>query len=417
MSNNVPKKSGKVNASVTENSEENIHNTDTSSGTHTPRVLIFTKDKSIAEEGSASFRRISGLKDVFQEVHIVILDLKTDSEDFEVIRLFKNIWLYKTESTSWWKLSRDAYRLAEKQMIFNGVFRADVIIAEDPFESGLAGWFLSKKYESPMQLHIYEDFYDEVFLETTNHPTLYEWSVNYLLKKVKSVRTKTEFQRQAVIEENKKLKDNVETLPSYYNLEAWRDAKPAFDLKKKYSQFKFIMLHISLMRNSSHSSEVLAGAATILKKYQTICLVVVGSGPLRSHLEKQAIELGVEKQIKFEPMPSEILSHLKTAHVLLHLSENSEEDETLLAAASVKLPMIALSTGLAGKLFVDDESAQLCDVADVTCVSSAINRYLNENRDRSSFALRAHEIVFDKIVQDYDAYIEAYKNSVERCLK
>ncbi len=383
---------------------------------HTPRVLIFTKDQSILDEDSVSFRRISGLKDVFHEVHIVILSKKTNEESSEVIRPSKNIWLYQTHSTSWWKMSRNAYRLAEKQMLFNGGFRADVIISEDSFESGLAGWFLSKKYKCPIQLHIYDDFYDETYLDTTDHPLIYEWSTEYLLKRIKSVRTQTELQKQAVIEKNKKLEEHTEVLPNYYNLEAWRDIEPSFDLKDRYPQYKFIMVHISLMRRSSNSIELLTGSARMLSQYKTVGLIIVGNGPLRTKLEKQAIDLGIEKQVQFEPMSEEIVSYLKSAHLLLHLSENSAEDETILAAASVKLPIVALESGLAGQLFVDDESAQLCKSTEFDSVSGAVNRYLNENRERKTFALRAYEIVFEKISQDYDAYLEAYKNSISRCL-
>ena len=395
--------------------EEEINETKKNKRPEKLKILIFTKDPSILQDKSPAFQRISGLSDVFEEVHVVVLDEIDDGGD-EVVRIGNNIWIYRTRSASWWKLGYDAYRLAEEQMVFGGGFRADVVIAEDPFESGLAGWFISKKYSCPLQLHIYEDFYDEAYLESTGHSSLYEWSSKYLLKRVQTVRTKTEFQKQAVIEENKKLEEFTEVLPSYYDLEAWRDAEPTFDLKEKYSKFNFIILHISSMQKKSHSEEVLAGSANILRRYPTIGLIVVGNGPLQSHLEKQAIELGIVNQVEFEPMPTETVSHLKSASLLMHLSENSEEDEIILASACVKLPMIANAKGLAGKLFTDNESAQLCNPSDTRDISNSINQYLNKNRDRSEFAMRAYEAVFEKIVQDYGTYLSTYKDSIEGCL-
>ena len=192
--------------------------------------------------------------------------------------------------------------------------------------------------------------------------------------------------------------------------------KPEFSLKEKYPQHNFLMLHISTMKKTSRSIEALHGAAKILHQYPSLGLIMVGNGPMRHHLEKQVLELGLQKQVHFEPMPEDIISHLKTASVLIHLSEDSEEDTTLLAAAAAKLPIVAVQSGLANELFIDDESAQLCESTDIDCVSEAINRYLNENRERSSFAIRAQEIVFEKIVQDYDTYIDAYRNSIVRCL-
>lgn len=389
---------------------------DVGTGRRRARLLLITKDASHMQEGSESFRRMTDLRTQFLEIHVIVLTLKTLEESTPVLRLYDNVWLYTTNSTAWWRMGYDAYQLALGQLTFSGGFRADIIIADDVFESGLSAWFLSQKVKRPLQLHILEDFYDPMFIEEQAHPTLYEWSTEFLLKRVRSVRTKTEFQRQAVVMENKNLEPFTEMLPHYYNLEAWRDFVPTFDLRTKYPQFKFIMLHISSMRTSSHAREVLVGAASILRQYPSIGLVMLGSGPLRAVLEKTTIALGLQKQIEFEPMPTDIISYMKSANVLLHLSEDSEEDNLILEAAVAKLPMVANGAGLAGKLFVDGESAALCDIHDVKCVEEGINRYLNRNQDRVSFARIASEVVFERIEQDYTAYVRAYSQSIERCI-
>jgi glycosyltransferase involved in cell wall biosynthesis len=170
------------------------------------------------------------------------------------------------------------------------------------------------------------------------------------------------------------------------------------------------------MRTSSHSIDVLSGAAVILRRYPTIGLVIVGNGPLRAALERQVIALGVQNQVEFEPFPTEILSYIKSANVLVHLSEDGNEDDIILEAAAAKLPMIANARGIAGKLFVDGESACLCEATDIECVADNINMYLNENQNRARYALSASEIVFERIEQDYGAYLEAYSESIERCV-
>lgn len=380
------------------------------------RLLFLTSEEAVLQEGSMAYAHIADLRKVFLEVHIIVLNVKKKAEETTAQRPFDNVWMYVTESTSWWKQGYDAYHTAVTQLEFSGGFRADIIVADDLFQAGLAGVFLSKKYTRPLQVHIHEDFFDKEFIESQEHPSLYEWSTEYILNRVTSVRTKNEFQRQAVVHTRKELEPYTELLPSYYNLEMWKDFVPTVDLHQKYPQFKFIMLHISAMNNSSHSSEVIAGASRLLRRYQTLGLVIVGNGPLRSHLERQVIALGLQTQVVFEPMPNEVLSYMKSANVLLHLSENGDEDDIILSAATVKLPLIGNLNGLAGKLFIDGESACLCDPADNRCISDSINMYLNENQDRARFALTAYEIVFDRIEQDYGAYLELYRESIERSM-
>ena len=378
------------------------------------RLLVLTRDETILHEGSLSHRRFTDLRVLFLEVHIVLLDFRTAHEVEPIVRLFENVWVYTTKSSSWWTLGYDAYKIIEEQLVFSGGFRADIVLAEDPFVSGLIGYYIAKKHERSFQIHVYEDFFDESFVESQEHPALYEWVTHFVLKRVKSVRTKTEFQRSGVLALNPKITASVDLLPGYYDLEAWKNLQPTINLKERYPQFKFIILHISSMRAVSHSAEVLMGVAPILRRYPSIGLVILGNGPLRSQLERQVITLGLQNQVEFEPMPHEIVSHMKSAHLLIHISEDGAEDDIVLAAATVRLPMIVNSTGLAGRLFVDGESALFCVTTDNMCITENINRLLNENQTRSHVAMSAHDTVFERVEQNYDGYLASYRESVER---
>ncbi|MCF7815442.1 MAG: glycosyltransferase family 4 protein [Candidatus Pacebacteria bacterium] len=379
------------------------------------RLLFLTKDTTIMQEGSLSNRRIADLRSFFLEVHVVVLTLR-EEEDVAPVRLFDNVWLYATNSRSPWRMAYDAYVVVKTQLIFGGGFRADVIIAEDTFETGLVGCFFSKKHKRPLQVHISEDFFVTSFIEAQEYPLLYEWATRYVLKHATSVRTKTEFQRQAAILEYPDLTSVTEILPNYYNLEGWKNFVPTVNLRERYPQFKFTLLNISSMRKSSRALEALIGAAKILHRYPVVGLIMVGNGPMRAVLERYAISLGVQKQVEFEPLPTEVLSFMRSTNVLLHLSEDGEDDDFILEAAVARLPMVANKDGIAGQLFVDEESACLCAATDIECIANSINRYLNENQDRALFTNRAYDIVFERVEQDYGEYIKQYAESIQRCV-
>lgn len=380
------------------------------------RVLVVTRDTSILEKGSLAYQRIAGEREVFFELHIIVVAPDGVRGDAPVFRPFENVWVYRTTAGTPWGRVREARRIAESQLVFSGGFRADIVIGDDLFEAGFSAWYIAHTYKRPFQLHIQHDFLDPSFVEEHEHPSLYELSMWHLLRNVGSVRTQTEFQKQAVIAKNPDLEPVTELLPTYHNLQVWKDLIPSFDLHEKYPQFKFILLHISSMRPNSHSLEALLGAAKILRRYPTIGLIIVGNGPLRADLERQVIALGLQNKVEFEPMPAEVISHMKTANVLIHLSEDGSEENLILEGAVAKIPLILSTTGLGGKLFKDGESACLCEPGDSACVADSINRYLNENQERASFALTANEIVFERIEQDYNAYLDAYRDSVERAI-
>ncbi len=377
------------------------------------RLLLVTKNASIRQLGSLAQKRLIEMSKIFSEIHVLILNEFTEHTT-SAVRLADNVWLYSTDSKSWWRTAVDAYRIATTQLIFAGVFRADVVVAEDPFESGAVAYALSQKYRRPFQIHLLEDIYASEFKDRDEHNGLRLFCAPFVIKRADSIRTSTEYLRAKVVDAFPELADDTEVLPVYHNLEAWKETVPSFDLKARYSRFNFIILHVSEMQSYSHTSEVIHGVAPILRNHPTIGLVIIGNGPFRPALEKQAIALGIQSHVEFEPVPDEVISHMKSANILVHLSENAAEDMTVLEAATVRLPILGATTNVAGSLFKDGDSAYICDGADPACVSQKLKLFLKDNAVRTQFALNAQEIVFDRIEQDYTGYLHAYRSSIER---
>ncbi len=380
------------------------------------RLLLVTKDSRVLDQGSEIYRRITDLRNRFLEIHIVLLNIADSDTDGATQRLFENVWLYPTNSSASWKWWFEAYSIIKSQLEFSGGFRADIVIADDPATAGMVGWYVSKKYKRPFLLHIQEDFFDKEYVNTKKYPGFYDWCVAYVLEHTTHVRTETEAQRLAVIHERPELEPTAECLPRYYPLDTWKDYPPTTTLRELYPHFKFTMLHVSTMHTSSHTASVIAGAARIMQRYPALGLVIAGNGPLRAQLEANVIALGIQKQVEFLPMPEEILSYITSANLCIHTSEDAGDDEFLLKAAMAKVPLVANVHGLGGKLFVDGESACLCEPGDVKCIADGINKYLNENQTRMHFAINACEATLDRVEQNYNAYLEAYALSIERCI-
>ncbi len=385
------------------------------SGREGVRLLLCTRDEEIMTSGSLSQKRILELAQLFPEIHIVLLTVRR-RDDAETARVASNVWVYTTNSNYWWRTGFDAYRIAEEQLTFAGGFRADIVIADDPFESAAVAYFIAHKYDRPFQIHIQEDFSDPEFKEADPHNAIRLFIARFTIPRADCLRTRSEFIRDYIIGEHPELTPYTEVLPVYHNLAVWRDLAPTMSLHERYPQFKFIMLHITSMQAHSYTDRVLNSVAFTLNRYPTVGLVIVGSGPMRAALEKQVITLGIQRQVVFEAAQQDIIGHMKSANILIHLSESPTEEEIILQAATVKLPMIAVAGGLAGELFVDGESAFLCPSGDIGCVSSRINAFLNENQARARFALNAQETVFERIEQDYASYMRAYTSSIERCV-
>jgi glycosyltransferase involved in cell wall biosynthesis len=379
------------------------------------RLLVITRDRAVFSKDSAAARRMLELGNLFSEVHVIVLTDRRGKAEASV-RLGSYVWLYPTNSRSWWRAILDARRIARTQLQFGGSFRPDLVIAEDPFEAGLAGRLIARKYRRPLQVQVGNDFLDPGFKKRERHNGWRLRFANRVLPRATCVRTQSAYMRARLIERYGLTKETVEILPVFYNLNAWRDAAPSVKLALRYPQFRFILLHVSSMNELSYSGVVIDGLFYILRQYPTIGLVIVGEGPASESLKTRVAAYGLSGQIVFEPPTVDLLSYIQTANVVIHTSAETALDRIVLMAAAVEVPLVCGAIGVASELFIDGQSVLLCPVDSPPCFGEKVNMLLNDNALRQKLALNARDEVFARVEQDYTVYANAYRASIERCL-
>lgn len=378
------------------------------------RLLIITKDESVLDRSSGFFKRIIDGRSYFFEIHVVLLIVRKLPTEQSTIRLTENVWVYMTNSRSWWQLVYDGYTLARHQMTFARGFRADCIVAEDPFESALVGWLLKRYASRPLQIHLSEGFYDTAYVRSFPHSMLYSWMIQFLMPRANSIRARSESVLAHVQTLYPSCATASELLPVYYDLQAWKNIASKVDIRTEFPQFNFIILHITAMRNISHTTEVIQGVAPVLRKYPKIGLLIVGEGPLRAHYEKEIIVQKIQKQVEFIPRPNEYISLMKASHILVHLSDDTSEDEVLYEAGVTRLPIVCTQTGTGKTLFKDNHSALMVMPNDIEAITKKVEQYISNNNDRTQFALEALQIVTRETTQDYEQYLRDYAESVTK---
>ena len=106
------------------------------------------RDPKLFEEGSDVRARMIEYGKLFHELHIVTFSRGGPRDR---IQISENTFVYPTASHSKIFYVRDTVRIGRR-------IAADVITAQDPFETGLAGMKLSKKLGIPLHVQIHTDF-------------------------------------------------------------------------------------------------------------------------------------------------------------------------------------------------------------------------------------------------------------------
>ena len=134
------------------------------------KILMLSTDLKIFESGSESEKRIKDYGSLVEELHVIVKAASDSSTSLgagkqQAASIIGNVFLYPTNDRHKFLYFFNAYRIG-KSIIRNWKLeiRNCVITAQDPFETGLVGYWLKRKYKPPLQLQVHTDFLSPYFL-------------------------------------------------------------------------------------------------------------------------------------------------------------------------------------------------------------------------------------------------------------
>lgn len=386
---------------------------ETTSTRETTRLLFISQDTSLLNQTTQSLDGYLNMSDVFDEVHILVLQIGLPARN-PVLRVADNVWLYIVSSKEGMVQVEAAKNMLMNQLVFADGFRADLIVARDPFISGYLALWASRKYNRPAQLHVLSDITDKTLFKKLTYPRLMSLLAHYVCKRFDSIRTNVD----SVTLKLQKLyphKTDISTLPRFHNFAAIVNAENHLDIKLKYQQFSFIILYIGQLTHRGKAFQAIDAARNLMRSPK-VGLVVMGDGEARAELQTRATVLGVPTQVVFEKSSEDMYSYLKSADVLIVPDTDEFSDELAIKGAAAGIPLVMAMTPKRSDLFTDGESALFFADNDVIDMSDQMKKILNDLGVRSTLERNAQERIGEKLHEDPMVYKLAYRDSVEAAL-
>jgi glycosyltransferase involved in cell wall biosynthesis len=379
----------------------------------TTRLLLISQEASLLNQTTQSLDGYLNMSDVFDEVHIVVLQVGQPSRN-PVLRVAPNVWLYIVSTAAGWPLLAAAKDMIKQQLEFADGFRADLIVARDPLLCGYLALWASRVYDRPAQLHIVEDFTQKKRFQKYSHPRLMSMLYSYVTKRFTSIRTNTDTLTQK-LKDKYPHKTDIATLPRFHNFANVANGVAAVNIKDKYRQFSFIILYVGALNFESKAFQAIDASRNLMRSPK-VGLVVLGDGDSRSEFIKRAELLGIGTQVVFEKSMEDIYSYLKSADVLVVPDTDETSDELTIQAAAAGIPLVMAQTPHRHDLFVSEQSAFFFDSNDIMGMSNQMKKVLNDPGARQLLVRNARDMVALKLHEDPLAYRLAYRDSVEAAL-
>ncbi|HEY4475229.1 MAG TPA: glycosyltransferase family 4 protein [Candidatus Paceibacterota bacterium] len=377
-------------------------------------ILMLSTDKKFFQAGSEAQRRlVDYYGKAARAVHVVVFTSR-----YENYRktFYGNVTVYPTRSFLKF-LGVFDYCVIGLRIIQSASSKSDFLITtQDPFLTGLAGFFLKKKFKLNLLVQIHTDFLSPYFRSESLLNLLFSKLGVFLVKRADYLRAVSERIKSSVINEVQVPEDQVATLSVFVDVKAIRDARPRLNLHSKYPNRDFIILMASRITKEKNFNLAISAIASLTKKHPSILLLIVGSGPEIFNLKSRIASLKLENNVIIESWNNDLNSYYKTADAFLLNSNYEGYGRTIIEAFAAGLPVLMTDVGCAGWIAKNNENAVIFPVGDFEALSKELEVLIKNKALRSNLSRRALQSVADFGTSDQylKSFQNLFKNAYER---
>jgi len=354
------------------------------------KLVLISTDRSVFIEGSAVRKRMESYSSFLEELHVIVFARRETG--YKKHSINNAIRLYPTNSFSKWNYVTDAIRLGKT------IANADLVSAQDPFETGFAGWRVARQMGAKLQIQIHTDFLSPYFKHTILNRIRVLFA-RFLLPRADCIRVVSKRIARSLQATSYKLQATPVVLPIFVDVEKLRAQKPRLNLRARYKQFDRILLIVSRLEREKNVAAALTALAEVQKSHPRAGLIIVGGGSERPRLETMAAALGLGRLVIFEGWQSDVISYYKTADVVLNPSLYEGYGLTVAEALACGTPVLSTEVGAAHEMGAT--------IADIETFGSVLSNMLAEPC-RAELKSYPYE--------SFEGYLKGYKKALEHCL-
>ncbi len=371
-------------------------------------ILSIGMDRGLFRDSSVSGQRILEYDTLFDETHIVVFSSKEHRLSSK--KIGRNTFLYPTNSKNRWFYIFDAIKIGKNIIKEKKLNKENcVITTQDPFETGVAGWFLSVKTKIKLNIQIHTDIFSPYFAGGHLLNNVRIILAKFLISKADSIRVVTKKIKNLIVSNLEISENKITVLPIFVDINGIKNSESKIDLRKKYPQFDFIILMASRIENEKNIPLALRVFKKIIETESKTGLIIMGDGKRKDFIKDLVEKNNLSKFVKFEDWTDGLIPY-KTADVFLLTSDYEGYGLTIIEAISMKCPVVTTKVGVVSEILEDGVSALICRPKDDICLYSKIIKLIKKEIDRNELIKNASISIDKYLIGDKNEYLENYKN-------
>jgi len=187
-------------------------------------------------------------------------------------------------------------------------------------------------------------------------------------------------------------------------------------IKLEFFGYKPVLITVARLDQRKGQDRIISIMPTLLQRFPGLHYVIVGTGPEREQLEKQARESGVYCNVTFKgtltgPEKSACLQHSDLFVMPGSIVGSNVEGFGMayIEAAYFGLPSVACNSGGAAEAVLHNQTGLVCEPGELQQLVDNIVRILSDDRLRkrlgSNAQIRSREFLWDTKITEYNALL------------
>ncbi|MCK5027250.1 MAG: glycosyltransferase family 4 protein [Candidatus Pacebacteria bacterium] len=366
-------------------------------------ILSIGLDRELFVENSDVQSRQKDQAALVGEMHIVVFAKR--SLGLKKIQ-FGNLYIYPTNSKNKLMYFFDAIRIGLR--VLSDINKKFIITTQDPYETGIVAWCLSKKKKIPFQVQIHTDIFSSVFVRKPFSNRIRVCIAKCIIPKASNVRVVSKKIKDSIVQTcGSQLLGKIFVLPVFIRLE------PFFlcGKEKELSKDKLIILVVSRFEKEKNVTLSLRVMRKVLQKCSEAKMIVVGDGALRGQLENMVKEFKIDERMEFVGWQEDLVPYYKRADVFLNTSNYEGYGRTLIEAAAASCAVVTTDVGIVGDVLTDGNGAYVCSPEDEKCLVQKLLMLCINREKRELCAQSARQEVLAKAVFEKEIYYKKLSES------
>lgn len=362
-------------------------------------LIAISLDKTMITPQSASLERMREYSQLVNKIFVIVWN----RDQAQPIEHDGKLFVYPTNAKCKMGYYFATFKIAARIIQTNAI---DLVFTQDPFETGLAGWWLKRKFRIPLQLQVHTDFLSPYFARESLSNYFRVFIAKLLIRKADCFRVVSERIKRSLIKIGIN-EQKITVVPIYsgngkqeIGSGKWESGNGKWEMGNGKQEMgngkmdgtgnsKFTFLTIGRFVPVKNIEMQIKAMAEVVKKFPNIKLQIIGDGPEKSNYELIIKNYELKESVILIGWQEDLAEYYRKTDSFLMTSNYEGWGLVIIEAASHGLPIIMTDVGCAGEIIRNNESGLIIPVGDKQALIDSMIRLANDEKLRTRLAAGA----------------------------